>query len=109
MLTRRLLAPSRAATISFSLSCRSSESLFWDRWMRKTIRKVTIVVPVLMASCYGSERERGRAAPFPPSSVLMPLQRFLVLGHHLIPARSPRVVTGLELVVAMEQRDRPLT
>ena len=41
----RLLAPWIAATSSFSLSCTASDSLFCDRWIRNTIRKVTIVVP----------------------------------------------------------------
>ncbi len=31
------------------------ESLFCDRWMRKTIRNVTMVVPVLITSCHVSE------------------------------------------------------
>jgi hypothetical protein len=30
--------------------------LFWDRWMRNTIRKVTTVVPVLITSCHVSEK-----------------------------------------------------
>src|SRR4051812_48057350 len=33
----------------------ASESRFWVFWMRKTIRKVMIVVPVLMTSCQTSE------------------------------------------------------
>jgi hypothetical protein len=35
-------------------------SRFCEFWIRKTIRKVTIVVPVLMTSCHVSEnRKRG--------------------------------------------------
>jgi len=30
-------------------------SLFWDFWMRKTIKKVIMVVPVLITSCQFSE------------------------------------------------------
>ena len=44
-----------AATSSFSFSCIASESLFCDRWMRNTIRNVTMVVPVLITSCQVSE------------------------------------------------------
>src|SRR6476620_2705609 len=46
-----LLEPSSAATISFSFRWSASESLFWVRWMRNTIRNVTMVVPVLITSC----------------------------------------------------------
>src|SRR5215475_6196654 len=35
-----------------------SESLFCARWMRNTIKKVTIVVPVLMTSCHVSEKPK---------------------------------------------------
>ena len=55
----RLLAPCTAATISLSLSWTASESLFCERWMRNTIRNVTIVVPVLMTSCQVSDRKSG--------------------------------------------------
>src|SRR5689334_16405139 len=34
----------------------ASESLFWERWIRNTIRKVTMVVPVLITSCHVSEK-----------------------------------------------------
>src|SRR5262245_26870418 len=54
----RLLAPGMAATISFSFSWIASESLFWARWIRKTIRKVTTVVPVLITSCHVSEKRK---------------------------------------------------
>jgi len=53
--TRRLLAPCTAATSSFTLSWRARASLFWLRWIRNTIRKVTMVVPVLITSCHVSE------------------------------------------------------
>ena len=33
----------------------AAESRFWEFWMRKTIRNVTIVVPVLITSCQVSE------------------------------------------------------
>src|SRR2546421_8051645 len=56
MAMRRLLAPGMAATISLSLSWMVSASLFCARWMRKTIRKVTMVVPVLITSCQVSEK-----------------------------------------------------
>ncbi len=34
-------------------------SLFWACWIRKTVRKVTMVVPVLMTRCHVSEKWRG--------------------------------------------------
>src|ERR1700712_2851054 len=51
----RLLAPWCEASSSFSFKCTAFESLFCDFWIRKTIKKVTIVVPVLMMSCHVSE------------------------------------------------------
>ena len=51
-----MLAPGIAATISFSFSWMASESLFCARWIRNTIRNVTIVVPVLITSCQVSEK-----------------------------------------------------
>jgi hypothetical protein len=43
-------------------SPRDGESLLWDRWMRKTIRKITMVVPVLT----GRRSETGaRSRPRP--------------------------------------------
>jgi hypothetical protein len=47
-----------AATSSFSLRWIAWESLFCDRWIRNTIRNVTIVVPVLMTSCHVSENPK---------------------------------------------------
>src|SRR4051812_21083787 len=47
----RLLAPPFEATSSFSFGCTASDSLFCERWIRNTIRKVTTVVAVLMTSC----------------------------------------------------------
>lgn len=45
---------------SSSLTWIATLSRFCKFWIRKTIRKVTIVVPVLMTSCYVSEnRKRG--------------------------------------------------
>lgn len=52
---RRLLAPFKADTSSFSFNCTASDSLFCERWIRNTIRNVTTVVPVLMTSCHVSE------------------------------------------------------
>src|SRR6218665_2466823 len=43
------------STNSFSLSWIASESLFCAFWIRNTIKKVTIVVPVLITSCQFSE------------------------------------------------------
>ncbi len=40
-----------ARMISSSLIWIASESRFWLAWMRNTMRKVTMVVPVLMVSC----------------------------------------------------------
>src|ERR1041384_8240092 len=61
---RRLLAPSRAATSSLSLSWMARPSLFWVCWIRNTIRKVTMVVPVLITSCHVSEKwNRGPVIP----------------------------------------------
>src|SRR5881275_345856 len=53
---RRLDAPWSAATISLSFRWMARASLFCARWMRKTIKKVTIVVPVLITSCQVSEK-----------------------------------------------------
>ena len=39
---------------SSSLSWRASVSRFWVFWIRKTIRNVMIVVPVLITSCHVS-------------------------------------------------------
>src|SRR5262249_41187805 len=36
-----------------------SASLFCVRWIKNTIRKVTIVVPVLMTSCHVSEKRKN--------------------------------------------------
>ena len=47
----RLLAPLIAATSSLSLRWTARESLFCVLWMRKTVKKVAIVVAVLMTSC----------------------------------------------------------
>ena len=54
---KRLLAPLVAAIGSFNLRCITNESLFWERWMRNTMRNVTMVVsvPVLMTSYQFSE------------------------------------------------------
>jgi hypothetical protein len=38
----------------------ASPSRFWVFWMTNTMRNVTIVVPVLMASCRERRRERER-------------------------------------------------
>ena len=63
-LISRLLAPWSAATISLSFRWTACESLFCERWMRKTIRNVTMVVPVLMTSCQVSENPKtGRSPP----------------------------------------------
>ena len=40
---------------SSSLTRIAAPSRFWEFWIRKTIRNVTIVVPVLMTSCQVSE------------------------------------------------------
>ena len=44
-------APIAARSSSSSLICMATLSRFWVFWIRKTIRKVTMVVPVLMTSC----------------------------------------------------------
>src|SRR5437870_11931059 len=41
---------------SSSLGWSARASLFWVFWIRKTIRNVTIVVPVLITSCQVSEK-----------------------------------------------------
>ena len=48
-------APPPRAINSLSLSATAFESLFWARWIRKTIRNVTMVVVVLITSCQVSE------------------------------------------------------
>src|SRR4051812_24651666 len=44
----------RISSSSFRLIARASR--FWVFWIRKTIRKVTIVVPVFITSCQVSEK-----------------------------------------------------
>jgi hypothetical protein len=39
---------------SSSFNCRATVSRFWVFWIKKTIKKVMIVVPVLMTSCHVS-------------------------------------------------------
>src|SRR6185369_838175 len=46
------------------------ESLFCDRWMRNTIRNVTIVVPVFMTSCHVSENPK--TGPVTPHTTIVP-------------------------------------
>ena len=41
------------------MTCNASVSRFCVLWMRKTIRKVTMVVPVFMTSCHVSEKPKG--------------------------------------------------
>jgi hypothetical protein len=48
-----------ARSSSSSLRCIALVSRFWVCWMRKTIRKVTIVVPVLITSCQLSEKPKS--------------------------------------------------
>jgi len=43
---------------SSSFSCIAVVSRFWVFWIRKTIRKVTMVVPVLITSCQVSEKPK---------------------------------------------------
>src|SRR3989442_1054262 len=43
---------------SSSLSCVAFASRFWVFWIRNTMRKVTIVVPVLITSCQVSEKPK---------------------------------------------------
>lgn len=53
--TNLLLANSWEATNSFNFSCTAIDSLFCDLWIRKTIKNVTMEVPVLITSCQFSE------------------------------------------------------
>ena len=48
-------ASSIARKISSSLACIAAPSRFCEFWIRNTIRKVMIVVPVLITSCQVSE------------------------------------------------------
>ena len=45
-----------ARSSSSSLACIAAPSRFWLFWIRNTIRKVMMVVPVLMMSCQVSEK-----------------------------------------------------
>ena len=45
--------------ISSSFTCTASPSRFCVAWIRKTIRKVTIVVPVLMTNCHVSLKPKS--------------------------------------------------
>src|SRR5919199_3531984 len=51
----RSRAPRCARSNSSSLRCSALVSRFWVFWIRNTIRKVTIVVPVLITNCQVSE------------------------------------------------------
>jgi hypothetical protein len=51
-----LPALSMARMSSFNLRLMARASRFWVFWMMKTMRKVTMVVPVLMTSCQVSEK-----------------------------------------------------
>jgi hypothetical protein len=50
-----LLASFEEATSSFSFNWTASDSLFCDLCIKKTIKNVTIVVPVFITSCHVSE------------------------------------------------------
>src|SRR6266542_3169029 len=54
-----LLAPSNAATISFNFRWMAMASLFCVRCIRKTMRKVMMVVPVLITNCQVSENRKN--------------------------------------------------
>jgi hypothetical protein len=43
--------PLRRAEQLVELTCTASASRYWVFWIKKTIRNVTIVVPVLITSC----------------------------------------------------------
>ena len=51
ILKKSLFASFKAQINSSSFSCTAIESRFWVFWMRKTIKKVMIVVPVFITSC----------------------------------------------------------
>jgi hypothetical protein len=53
--TNPVRAPSTPRNSSSSFRATILVSRFWVFWMRKTIKNVTIVVPVLMKSCQVSE------------------------------------------------------
>src|SRR5262245_49673761 len=72
MLISRLLAPLTAATSSFNFSWIACDSMFCERWMRKTIRKVTIVVPVLMMSCHVSLKGGDTNGPVAAQTMMTP-------------------------------------
>src|SRR5688572_2220251 len=58
----RALATARIS--SSSLACMAAASRFWLFWIRKTIRKVMIVVAVFTTSCQVSEKPKiGPVAP----------------------------------------------
>ena len=55
-LTISLLDGPIEVMISFNFKCMASVSLFWDRWIRNTIRNVTIDEAVFMTSCQVSDQ-----------------------------------------------------
>lgn len=55
----KLFFPLLTRTSSSSLACTAAPSRFCVFWIRKTIRKVMIVVEVLMMSCQVSEKPRA--------------------------------------------------
>ena len=56
---RRFLALGCARISSSILRCSAVDSRFWLVWMANTIRKVTMVVPVLMTSCHVSLKPKS--------------------------------------------------
>src|SRR2546423_14856998 len=62
-LTISLLDGPIEVMISFNFKCMASVSLFWDRWIRNTIRNVTIDEAVFITSCQVSDqRKKGPVA-----------------------------------------------
>ena len=73
--TIRLLALSWAEINSLSFICMALESLFCAFWIRKTMRNVTMVVPVLITICHTSENlNTGPVAAQIITKILAPIK-----------------------------------
>src|SRR5690606_15302458 len=114
-------ARSSARMTSSSLACIAAASRFCEFWIRKTIRKVTIVVPVLMTSCQVSEkpntgpvtaqvsttaRARRKAAGWPAQPAIRLAMRVKILSIGLPLLRGGRLVLPAIRVLVFENESR---
>ena len=75
---KRASACFTAKTSSSSLACIAAPSRFWVFWIRNTIRKVMMVVPVLITSCQVSLNPK--IGPVAAQTATIPRQAMKVHG-----------------------------